>query len=162
MPKPNLKELRSALKVLESLDTEVPERIFVAISDLIRQREERNHTNKINRLSEEDLIRLDNFVPRRLRVTTSSGRIVHHRRNVLTFHSALQLLTMEQLAGIDIQVRRHAVFIIDPSQQRRVLRGYKLLMPGVFVYSRLVVSEMVDVLQHIDRRLELDWDVDTV
>lgn len=159
MAKLTLKELRTALHVLENLPVEVPSEIFVAISGQIRQIEAGKQERLMSKLSDEDLLRMENRPRRILRILTAEGRIIQWKSNEKTFLSALQAIGEERLQTVTCTVRRHPVIVPDPLHVRQRLKGYRFLCPGIFVYVRLSAVEMQVALSQIDAQLQLDWEI---
>lgn len=159
MPRLTLKELRTALKVLERIDADVPSQLFVTISDQIRDIESHKRDLQMSRMTEDQLMRLDSRVPNRLRITTPDGRIVQGKRNEETFLSALQLIPIEQLATLDINVRKHDLIFGDGIAAHR-RKGYRRLSCGLYAYNALTLKERHQILEAIDAHLQLGWEIE--
>lgn len=160
--KPNLKELRTTLNVLATLDIEVPNQILVELSDRIRQKEKEKLTRKINRMSEEELIRYGNRQRSTLRVLLPDGRLLQARTNDATFMLAIQEAGPERLRGIEMKIKRNPLFIIDETDERRRIKNYIFLIPGLFIYGKTSAAEKKKILTTISDRLLLEWEVSVI
>ena len=162
MRKPNIKELRTTLNVLATLDIEVPNDILVELSDRIRQKEKDKLSRKLNRMSEEELIRYGNRQKSTLRVLLPDGRLIQGRTNDVTFLLALKEADHIQLRGIEMKVRRNPVFLPDPTLERRRIKNYTLLSPGLFVFTKTTAAEKKKILSTVTDRLQLEWEISII
>lgn len=160
--KPNLKELRTALSVLSKLDCHVPPTLLVHLSDRIREMESLRLKRRLNRMSEEELIRYDNRQRSTLRIVLADGRLLQHRTNDETFFLALQEIGQERLQGVEYLLHRHPFFLLDSTSLRRRIPNYTLLRPGLFYYARTTAAEKLGLLSYLDNLLQLGWDISVV
>lgn len=159
---PSIKELRTALNVLSSLDIDVPNEIFVCLSDRIQKKEKERLSRRINRMSEEELIRYGSRQKNTLRVICNDGRLLQGRTNDVTFVQALKEVGPDRLKTLSLKVRRSMVFKVDETGERKRIKNYQLLAPGLFVYEKTTASEKKQILQSIDKAYQLDWEVSVI
>ena len=114
-----LKDLKTTLRVLGKLDTEVPKEILIEISQKILSKEAAREERRMKRMSEEELVRHEKRTRRILRVNTFDGRILQEKTNEATFLLALQEAGMDQLEAIDHLILRHNPLFIHDSSGRR-------------------------------------------
>lgn len=158
MASPTLKDLRTTYRVLSHLDVEVPQPLMVALAERIKATEKRRLTNRISRMTEEDLIRFQDTPRRRLRINLPDGRIVQEKTNEATFYSALKEADPARILQLDLSVRRHPL-MVGFNSERKLLPGHKLVAPGIFVYRSIKPEERLEILRLIDQRLELNWTI---
>ena len=160
MSKQRLKDLKTALRVLGDLDTEVPREVFIEISQRIRNRETANEERRMKRMSEEELVLHERRTRRILRVNTFDGRILQEKTNDATFLLALQEAGTDQLRAIEhLVVRNHPLFIHDLSGKRKRITGYKMIQSGLFVFNKTQTSEKLYILKQLDSCLQLNWEI---
>lgn len=157
---PTLKDLRTSLSVLASLDIDIPEEIFVEISNQIREREKIKTVRRINRMSEEDLIDYANRQRTKLRVTLADGRMIQERNNGATFLSALKEVGTERLITTDYKIRRNLLIIKDESPRKRRFKNYVHLDEKIYVYLKTTAEEKKRILNYLDELYELNWDIE--
>lgn len=158
-----LKDLKTALRVLGTLDTEVPREVFIEISQRIRNKETANEERRMKNMSEEELVRHENRTRRILRVNTLDGRILQERTNDATFLLALQEAGKDQLNAIEhLVVRNHPLFIHDLSGKRKRITNYKMIQSGLFVFNKTKTSEKLYILKQLDSQLQLNWDIQLI
>ena len=160
MRKIKLKDLKTANQVLLRLDYPVPTELKAHISSLIRSEEESLKERRMERMTDEQLLRLDERHRTKLRVTTSDGRIIQSRLNVETFMLALKESGADHLTFDGMRVRSRQVAIYNPSRQR--ISGYLPLNEGLFIFRGFSACEMQSVLLHIDQQLQLDWTIEVL
>lgn len=158
MASPTLKDLRTTYRVLSHLDVEVPQPLMVALAERIKATEKRRLTNRISRMTEEDLIRFQDTPRRRLRINLPDGRIVQEKTNEATFYTALKEADPARILQLNLAVRRHPLMVgLNP--ERKLLPGHRLVAPGIFVYRGIKPEERLEILRLIDQRLELNWTI---
>ena len=160
MRKCTLKDMRTALRVLESLDMEVPCHLLAELSRRIRQEEDMRSSRKIDRMSEEDLIAYGSRKKTSLRVNLPDGRLLHFRTNDLTFEAALREIDLEQMKTVDLRLKGRPMLLFDDSRRRQRITGYKYVCPGLFVYRKTTSQEKLTVLQRLDVALQLNMDIE--
>lgn len=158
MPKPSLKDLRTAYRVLSHLEAEVPQSLLVHLADLIKSEERSRQYRKLARMTEEDLIRYQATPRRRLRINLPDGRILQERTNELTFYAALRELDPLRVMALGFQHRDQPLFVLFDGP-RRQLNGHKLLSEGWFVVRGLKSDQRLQLLRQLDQVLCLDWDI---
>lgn len=159
MSSPTLRELRITLNVLATLEEEVPNTLLLALSERIKAKEKQKLTRKLNRMTEEELIRYQERPRRSLRVVLSDGRLIKGRTNDQTFLQVLKTVGFEQLCSIEMRIRRSPLLYIDSTRERVLHRGYVLLMPGVFVLRKTTSDEKRHVLETLDQQFQLGWEI---
>ena len=152
--------MRTALRVLESLDIEVPNDLLAELSRRIRLEEDMRSSRKIDRMSEEDLITYENRKRTSLRVNLPDGRLLHFRTNDQTFEAALREIDLESLKTVDLRVRNHPMLLFDASGKRQRMTGYKFVCPGLFLYRKTTAMEKLTALQRLDEALQLNMDIE--
>lgn len=160
MRKITLKDMRTTLRVLESLDMQVPNALLAEISQRIRREEQLRDSRRMNRMSEEDLISYDNRKKTSLRVNLPDGRLLHFRTNDQTFEAALREIGAERLSKVDLRVKTHPLLLFDATGKRCRITGYKFVAPGLFVYRKTTTQEKLSALQQIDETLQLNIDLE--
>lgn len=160
--KPTLKDLRTTLNVLATLDIEVPNHLLVELSERIRQKEKDKLSRKINRMSEEELIRFGNRQKSTLRIILNDGRLIQSRTNETSFLLAIKEAGYEHLQGFEMKVRRNPVFLFDPTCKRQRIKNYALLSPGLFVYTKTTAAEKKKILVTIAEKLLLEWEISVI
>lgn len=161
MSSPTLKDLRTTYRVLSHLETEVPQPLLIALAERIKKLEQRKLTNRIARMSEEDLIRYQETARRRLRINLPDGRIIQEKTNEATFYAALKEANPAKVMSLDIQVRGHAL-LVGLAPERKQLTGHKLLASGCFVVRGTKAAERYKILERIDASLQLDWKIEFI
>lgn len=159
---PTLKDLRTTLNVLTSLDIDVSDEVLVEISDRIREREKQTQLRRINRMSEEDLIAYANRQRTKLRVTLPDGRLLLAKNNGATFLMALSEIGGDKLLAADYKIRRNPLVIQDPSARRRRFKHYVPLEEGIYIYLKTTAAEKKQILNYLDELYELQWEVEIV
>lgn len=155
-----LKDLKTTLRVLGKLDTEVPKEILIEISQKILSKEAAKEEQRMKRMSEEELVRHEKRTRRILRVNTFDGRILQEKTNESTFLLALQEAGMDQLEAIDHLILRHnPLFIHDSSGKRKRISNYRMLRPGLFIFKKTKTEEKVRILKQLDSQLQMNWDI---
>lgn len=158
MPKPSLKDLRTAYRVLSHLEADVPPTLLVHLADLIKGEERSRQYRKLARMTEEDLIRYQATPRRRLRINLPDGRILQERTNELTFYAALRLLDPLRVMALGMQHRGQPLFVLFDGP-RRQLTGHKYLSDGWFVVRNLRSEQRLELLRQLDQHLHLAWDI---
>lgn len=159
MAKISLRDLRITYRTLQRLPAdEVPSQLIVTLAEMIKQEERHQLTNKISRMSEEDLIRYQDTPRRRLRIDLPDGRIIQQKTNELTFWEALREAGPRRIALLDITLRQRP-FVVAMDPKRKQLNGYKALGDGCFVLRSVRPDERLDLLRRLDAALQLGWDI---
>lgn len=160
MRKCTLKDMRTALRVLESLDIEVPCNLLAELSQRIRREEDMRSSRKMDRMSEEDLITYGSRKRTSLRVNLPDGRLLHFRTNDQTFEAALREIDLERMKTVDLRIKGRPLLLIDDSRKRQRITGYKYVCPGLFVYRKTTSQEKLTALQQLDVALQLNMDIE--
>lgn len=156
---PTIKDLRTTLNVLATLTVPVPDEVFVEISAHIQQREEAKLTRRLNRMSEEQLIQYTSRQKKILRVVLPDGRLIQGKTNDITFVEALRTIAPEQLAGVTYWVRTHPLVVYDDTVNKRMYKHYYILSPGVLIYGKTTGAEKKSILEMLDQKLQLNWEI---
>lgn len=154
-----LKDLKTAYNVLCELDYPVPTELLLHLSTIIRDTETRTTERRIARMTEEQLIRMESKQKRTLVIYTADGRLIQKRTSELTFRAAIREIQPERIADMGLRLGRRPVIHYDETQLRRRISGYYYLCPGYFVIAKSTAAEKLRILQQIDQKLQLDWDV---
>lgn len=158
MRKPTLKDLRTTYRVLSKLDEPVPQSLLVALADRIKAEEKSRQYRKIARMSEEDLIRYQATPKRKLRINLPDGRIIQERTNEATFYTALREMDFAAILALGLNHRGTPLFV-GFAQPRKQLTRHKMLHEGCFVLRSIKPDERLPLLQELDERLQLNWDI---
>lgn len=159
MAKPTLKDLRTTYRVLSHLESNlVPQGLLIELAEQIKHLEKRKLTNRIARMSEEDLIRFQAISHHRLRIDLPDGRIVQEKTNEATFYMALREADLEKVSRLGLTVRGNALLVTLP-KERIQLNGHKRLEPGYFVVRGVKPEERRALLERIDKSLQLEWTI---
>ena len=162
MAKITLKDLRTAYRVLTRLpqaDTLVPHALLVTLADSIKAEEKSRAYRKIARMSEEELIRHQTSVKRRLRINLPDGRIIQERTNEATFLSALREVDFAALQTLGLKQKGVPLFV-GFDVPRHQLTGYKTLRESCFVLRTIKPADRISLLRTIDEALRLEWDIE--
>lgn len=162
MKQPNLKDLRTTLNVLSTLDVEVPQELLTCLSEKIRQKESSKLSRRMNRMTEEELIQFEARKRVTLRINLPDGRLIQRKTNELTFEAALMEMGYDLLASVDYPIRRKPFILHDATKQRKRIPNYKFVMPGIFIYRKSTAEDKKALLDYIDCTYRLDWDIDIV
>ncbi len=160
MIKPNIKDLRTTLHVLDFFGNLAPDELKVEISKCIRQAEDTKTEKRMSRLSDDELYKYENRKKTTLRINLSDGRLIQRKTNDQTFDAALLEIGLERLATTSFFIKNHPLVLHDATLQRRRCTGYRYLAPGLFVYKKTTVFEKQNALLHYDECLCLDWDIE--
>lgn len=153
------KELKIAYNVLTEIDYDVPADLLVLLADSIRVNEEKAHVRRISRMTEEDLIRLQNKPQRTLRINTPDGLLFHKRTNEETFRAAIRSLSAKQVHELGLRLRTKEWVVKDSTGKRQRLKGYVPLEAGYFLLAKSTIKEKQRMLAIVDNALQLDWDI---
>lgn len=156
------KELRVTHRFLSECDLAVPRELMVEISRLLQEEQQRRHQRKLNRATEEQLIRMHNKPMRILQIMMADGMLVRGATNAQTYLDALEEIGLDRLLEFDFRYGKHAVLIYDPTLKRRRIQGYWFLRPGYFVCRLKDSRAMAKVLDTIDRTLQLNMQIKLV
>lgn len=156
---PTLREMRIALDVLATLEADVPNEIMLELSGKIREREEKRLSRRLNRMSEEELIRYSAKTRTTLRVITDDGRLIQAKTNDITFVNALRLVGKDRLLCYSARKGRKPIIVHDPTENHNRHKQYLLVGDGVLVHGRLTAAEKKRVLDQLDERYELGWTI---
>lgn len=162
MKQPNLKDLRTTLNVLSTLEVEVPQELLTCLSEKIRQKESSKLTRRMNRMTEEELIQFEARKRVTLRINLPDGRLIQRKTNDQTFEAALIEIGRDKLASIDYPIRRKPFIIYDATLQRKRIPNYKFVMPGIFILRKSTGEDKKALLDFLDCTYHLDWDIDIV
>lgn len=160
MKQPTIKDLRTTLNVLSTLNADVPPELLRELSRILRERESQRLKRRVNRMTEEQLISFESRRRTTLRVNMDDGRLIQLKNNELTFLEALKEVGRDRLRSYEIHVRRHPLFIIDEQQSRKRIPNYVLLCPGLFVYKKTTAAEKKHILEELDNSFRLNWDIE--
>jgi len=156
---PTIRDLRATLNVLATMNVPVPDEIFVEISTRIKEREEAQLTRKLNRMSEEQLIQFSSKQRKILRVILPDGRLLQGKTNDITFIEALRTIDPEKLAEVTYWVRSHPLVVYDDTLNKRMYKHYFILSPGVLIYGKTTGAEKRAILEMLDEKFELNWEI---
>lgn len=158
MSKTRLSHLHTALQVLSDIDHPVPKDLLSHISSLIKEQEAEKQERRMTRMSDEQLEKYQSRIRRRLRVTTADGRIIQMRTNLPTFFLAIRESKAVPTLLCSLHIGKKALAIYAPN--RKFYPSYQMIAPGLFVYKKLTTSQMVEVLEALDRQLHLNWEIE--
>lgn len=171
---PSLKELRTALNVLTTLDVKAPEALLVELTDRIFELERVQKVRRMNRMTEEEIIKYEGRQRTTLRVTVrdglaAGGRLLQAKNNGATFMLALLAMDVERAVAADYRIRRNPLFIKDNAAgakdgqvRRRRIKNYVPLLPGLYVYMKTTAAEKKRTLEFFDELFGLNWEIDVV
>jgi len=161
MASPTLKDLRTTYRVLSHLDAKVPKELLIDIAERIRKKESIKMSNRIARMTEEDLIRFQDIKHNRIRIDLPDGRIIQEKTNDMTFVVALKEANPSLIHSLGIMIKKKPL-IVNLPEDRKQLVGHKFLVPGYFVVRGIKPSERLKLLERIDESLRLDWKIQLV
>lgn len=159
---PSIKDLRTTLNVLATLEVPVPDEVLITLSERIQQREQQKLTRKLNRMSEEQLIHYSSRQKKTLRVVLKDGRLLQGKTNDITFVEALRAIDPEQLAAVTYWVRSHPLVVYDDTANKRLYKHYFIVTPGVLVYGKTTAAEKKTILDYLDEKFQLNWEVNII
>lgn len=162
MKQPNLKDLRTTLNVLSTLDVDVPQELLTCLSEKIREKENSKLTRRMNRMTEEELIQYEARKRVTLRINLPDGRLIQRKTNEQTFEAALIEMGYNLLANVDYPIRRKPFILHDTTKLRKRIPNYKFVMPGIFVFRKSTGEDKKALLDYIDCTFRLDWDIEIV
>lgn len=157
--KPSIKDLKTALNVLSVLSVEVPDSVFVELSETIRRRESERNTRRLNRMTEDELIRYGQRPRTTLQVILPDGHLIQARRNAQTFVMALAEVGEERLAAFRYMVGRKQLLVFDNTQNKKLYRHYLIVRPGILVYGKITSEVMRNILLALDEQFLLNWEI---
>lgn len=160
--KPNLKDLRTAQRVLTILDYPVPNDLLLYISSKIMETEENAKRRRRERMTEEELIAQDEKKHYRLRVYLKDGRFIQMKNNKSTFEQAIQEIDTDLIPHFDIKLGSKPIFLLDPTEKQKRIKKYYFIKPGLFVLTGSSANRMKDILEKLDDFLELGWEVELI
>jgi len=152
-----IKDLRTTYNVLEELDVSVPREILVHIADRIRQKEIEQYERKMNRLSDDELIKLESKKKRTLRINTPDGRLFQKNTNEETFRAIMLEPDLKQVLEMMLRIKSKPLLLFDLSRKR--IKGYVPLKDGYFLIAKSTASEKIKVLTQIDEQQRLNWEI---
>jgi len=160
MRKPTLKDLRTTYRVLSKMEDEelVPQALLVTLAESIKKEEKTRQYRKIAKMSEEDLIRYQSVPKRRLRINLPDGRIIQEKTNEETFFKAMQELEPEVASALGLEHKGKPLFV-HFEEPRKQLNGYKMIRIGFFVLRQMKSEERMNLLNKIDAKLKLNWEI---
>lgn len=159
---PTLKDMRTTLNVLSSLSVDVPDAVFIELSNLIQEKEEKRFRRKVNRMSEEELIRFSSRQKKSLRILLSDGRLLHAKTNNATFVLALQEVGAERLQDADLKMGRKPLFLFTSTHNKSLYKNYLIVSQNVLVYAKTTAEDKRRILMQLDERYELNWQISIV
>lgn len=157
-----LKDLKIAYNVLCELDYEVPNSILVHIAECIRTTESRTAEQRKARMTEEQLIHLENKQKRILRIYLPDGRMIQKPKSEATFREAIREIGVECVAQLGLKTGRKDVVLYDATLRRRRIRNRYFMKPGYFLIDGLTAAEKYNILCCLDEQLHLNWDIELV
>lgn len=159
--KPNLKDLKTAHRVLTILDYPVPSALMLYLSSQITETEKAKKQKRMEHMSEEQLIAEDKKKHTRLRVTLKDGRFIQLRHNKDTFEQVIKEIDSIKAAH-DLTLGKKQVFHIDPSGRQRRVKNYVFVKPGFFVLKGKSTNQMKEILETLDETMRMGWDVELI
>jgi len=154
-----LKDVRITYNLLDELEVQVPKDLLVYLADTIRHTEEVLAERRRNRMSDEDLITLENKQKRTLRINTPDGRLFQKKTNEETFRRILMEVDLPQVCSMGFMHGRKPFIIQEVTGKRRRIKGYAYLRDGYFLLAKSTTAEKVRLLNQVDERLQLNWDI---
>lgn len=161
MASPTLKDLRTTYRVLSHIDADVPKELLIDIAERIRRKESIKLSNRIARMTEEDLIHFQDIQHHRIRIDLPDGRIIQEKTNDMTFIVALKEAGPAKIFLLGITVKKKPL-IVNLPEDRKQLVGHKYLVPGYFVIRGIKSAERLKLLERIDNALQLDWKIQLI
>lgn len=157
-----LKDLKITYNVLCELDCEVPNEILVHIAERVRTEESRALERRKARMTEEQLIHLENKQKRILRIYLPDGRMIQKPHSDDTFREAIREAGAQSVAQLGLRIGRKDVVLYDATLSRRRIRNRYFLEPGYFLVDGCTAVEKYGILCRIDECLHLNWDIELV
>ncbi len=157
-----IKDLKIAYNVLSELDHPVPTDLLVHVAQRIREQESATLQRRIARMTEEQLIWLDNKQKRILKIYLPDGRMIQKTNAKLTFREAIREVGVEQVADLDLRMGHRKVILYDDTMKRRRIKNYYFIQPGYFLLDNLVGAERLSLLSSMDQLLHLNWEIEWV
>jgi len=157
-----IKDLKIAYNVLSELDYPVPKDLLVDIAQKIRIQETNTMQRRIARMSEEQLIRLDNKQKRTIKIYLPDGRMIQKANSVLTFREAIKEIGAEKIAPLHLKAGHKEVILTDTTQKRRRIKHYYFLQPGYFLLDTTNPTDRYTILTQIDEFLRLNWEIEFI
>lgn len=159
--KPTLKDLKTAHRVLTMLEYPVPSDLMLYLSSQITEIEDTKKQRRIERMSEEELIAMDERQPCHLRVTLRDGSFIQMRTNIQTFEQVIKEIDWNK-ANENLKIGSKNVFYFDPSEKQRRVKKYVFVKPGYFVLGGVSANRMKEILEKIDESMEMGWDIELI
>lgn len=157
-----IRDLKTAYNVLCELDYDTPKDLLVHIAQLIRTTESRTTARRKARMTEEQLIHLENKQKRLLRIYLPDGRMIQKTSTEAVFREAVREIGVERMASLAMKMGRKDVIFYDETMARRRIRRYYFLQPGYFLVDGCTAAEKYDILTRADALLRLNWDIELV
>lgn len=157
-----LKDLKITYNVLCDLDHPVPQDLLVYLAQQIRTTESTTAARKKARMTEEQLIHLENKQKRILRIYLPDGRMIQKTNSEATFREAIREIGPERVVPMALKVGTKDVVRYDDTMARRRIRKYYFLRPGYFLIEGCSAAEKYEILMRIDAYFQLNWDIEVV
>lgn len=157
-----LKDIKIAYNVLCELDYAVPTELLVHIAEQVRSCESRMVERRLARMTEEQLIHLENKQKRILRIYLPDGRMIQKPSSEDTFRQAIREIGPERIAALGLRVGRKELILTDATMRRKRIRNRYFLQPGYFLLDGCTAMEKYRVLTAIDDLLRLNWEIKLV
>lgn len=155
-----LKELKITYRFLSESGLNVPNELLRTLSESIIEEENRRHSRRIERMSDDELAALDNKSCHSVRVITPEGLLIRSRTNMQTFRYALEHIGLDRVNVLQVKVGRHPVVVVAPARKR--LKGYIAVRPGYFVLKENASDTIAAVLRQVDQMLQLNLEIELV
>lgn len=155
-----LKDLKIAYNVLCELDYDVPTPLLVHIAEKVHTSETQTAARRKARMTEEQLIRMENKQKRTLKIYLPDGRMIQKTSSEATFREAIREIGPENIYGLALRIGRKEVILHDATMTRKRIRNYHFLQPGYFLLEKCTASEKYEVLTRVDECLRLNWDIE--
>jgi len=156
------KELKITQRFLSECGLDVPHELLVRLSEMILEEEKRRFDHRLERMSEEELVALDNKRLSTVKVKTPDGLLLRSKTNAQTFPLVLNYIGLERVAQLNLHIGQYPIVVVDPTQQKTKRARYQLIKPGYFVFKTSSSAQIVNALTKIDEALQLNLDIEVV
>lgn len=154
------KELKITYTYLSGCGLNVPRELLLELSRRIMAEEKRRSQKRMENMSDEELALRDQRQGHSVCVTIDGDWYFHTKRNYTTLVAVLQHIGLPKVHALGLLVGRQPLVHHDPTLQRRLRAGYKLVCPGFFVYNVSAANKIVQVLEQIDQLLHLNMEIE--
>lgn len=155
-----LKDLKITYNILSELDHPVPTDLLVHLAEQIRNKETTTLQRRKARMTDEQLIRLENKQKRTLKIYLPDGRMIQKPTTLATYREAIREVGAERIAALGLRLGRKDVVRRDPTMARKRMYGHWFIQPGYFLRDAANTAERYDILYRIDELLQLNWDIE--